>query len=214
MGGHDPYSSSKAGAELAIASWRKSFFSDLRCSVGIASARAGNVIGGGDWSKDRIVPDAIRSLQKKEIIPVRNPQATRPWQHVLEPLSGYLLLAEEIYQALIEDKVGRLSQLCNAFNFGPLLSSNRTVENLVVEILHHWPGDWQDQSDPNAPHEAGLLNLVTDKACHQLGWQPRWNFETTIQRTVNWYRQTFDNPSTTPASILADIVAYSKTLIQ
>ncbi|MEB3310318.1 MAG: CDP-glucose 4,6-dehydratase [Snowella sp.] len=214
LGGRDPYSSSKAGAELAIASWRNSFFSDSKCPVKIASVRAGNVIGGGDWAKDRIVPDAIRSLQKKEKIPVRNPQATRPWQHVLEPLSGYLLLAEEIYQALTKHNLERLTQLCTAFNFGPLLSSNRTVEDLVLEILCHWPGNWQDQSDPNAPHEAGLLNLVTDKAYHQLGWQPRWNFETTIKRTVNWYYQTFEDPSTTPANVLADIVAYSQALIQ
>jgi CDP-glucose 4,6-dehydratase len=208
LGGRDPYSSSKAGAELAIASWRNSFFSDNQCPVKIASVRAGNVIGGGDWAKDRIVPDAIRSLQKKEIIPVRNPQATRPWQHVLEPLSGYLLLAEEIYQALTKDNVGRLTQLCTAFNFGPSLSSNRTVENLVVEILRHWSGDWQDQSDPNAPHEAGLLNLVTDKAYHHLGWQPRWNFSTTIERTVLWYLHTLSNPKDFQANVLADIANY------
>jgi CDP-glucose 4,6-dehydratase len=211
LGGRDPYSSSKAGAELAIASWRNSFFSDSQCPVKIASVRAGNVIGGGDWAKDRIVPDAIRSLQKKEIIPVRNPQATRPWQHVLEPLSGYLLLAEEIYQALTEDNLDRLTQLCTAFNFGPLLSSNRTVENLVVEILDHWPGDWQDQSDPNAPHEAGLLNLVTDKAYHHLGWQPRWNFTTTIERTVLWYFNTLSNPKESQANVLADIASYQSS---
>lgn len=208
LGGRDPYSSSKAGAELAIASWRNSFFNDSQCPVKIASVRAGNVIGGGDWAKDRIVPDAIRSLQKQEIIPVRNPQATRPWQHVLEPLSGYLLLAEEIYQALTEDDVDSLTQLCNAFNFGPLLSSNRTVENLVVEILRHWPGDWQDQSNPNAPHEAGLLNLVTDKAYHHLGWRPRWNFSTTIERTVLWYLHTLSNSKESQANVLADIANY------
>jgi len=211
LGGRDPYSSSKAGAELAIASWRNSFFSDSKCSVKIASVRAGNVIGGGDWAKDRIVPDAIRSLHKKEIIPVRNPQATRPWQHVLEPLSGYLFLAEEIYQALTKDNVVSLTQLCTAFNFGPLLSSNRTVENLVVEILRHWPGDWQDQSDPNAPHEAGLLNLVTDKAYHHLGWQPRWNFTTTIERTVLWYLHTLSNPKESQANVLADIANYQSS---
>ena len=95
-----------------------------------------------------------------------------------------------------------------------MLSSNKTVEDLVLEILRYWPGNWQDQSDPNAPHEAGLLNLVTDKAYHHLGWQPRWNFETTIQRSVNWYRQTFEESSSTPANVLADILVYSKTLVQ
>jgi len=190
LGGHDPYSSSKAAAELAISSWRKSFFSHGNIPVGIASARAGNVIGGGDWAEDRIVPDAIRSLGKKQAIPVRNPRATRPWQHVLEPLGGYLSLAERIYQQLETDNWAEdIQGLYGAFNFGPALGSNRTVGELVREILTHWPGDWIDQSDPHAPHEAKLLNLVTDKAFHTLGWQPVWDFERTIAETVTWYRE-------------------------
>jgi CDP-glucose 4,6-dehydratase len=184
LGGYDPYSSSKAGAELAIASWRRSFFQG-NGQVRIASVRAGNVIGGGDWAEDRIVPDAIRALERGEPIPVRNPHATRPWQHVLEPLSGYLLLAQRIYEAPSE----QLSNLCSAFNFGPGLDSNRPVRELVETILSHWPGSWLDQSNPRAVHEANLLNLVTDKAFHRLGWQPKWNFERTIQETVAWYRQ-------------------------
>ncbi len=186
LGGHDPYSSSKAGAELAIASWRKSFFN--KGHISIASVRAGNVIGGGDWAEDRIVPDAIRSLSLAEAIPVRNPLATRPWQHVLEPLGGYLLLAQNIYEANDQDK----SKLCSAFNFGPRLDSNRSVRDLIETILQHWQGSWSDRSDPNAVHEANLLNLVTDKAFHLLGWQPKWDFERTIKETVFWYKEASD----------------------
>ncbi|MEI8309890.1 MAG: CDP-glucose 4,6-dehydratase [Verrucomicrobiota bacterium] len=182
LGGHDPYSSSKAGCELAIASWRRSFFKDH--PVKVASARAGNVIGGGDWAQDRIVPDCIRALEKGEAIPVRNKTATRPWQHVLEPLGGYLLLASQLASLSSVQS----SASATAFNFGPALDSNRTVADIVQEILKHWPGEWQDKSDPGAPHEAGKLNLATDKAFHLLGWQPRWDFPTTIEKTVAWYR--------------------------
>lgn len=200
MGGYDPYSSSKGIAELAINSYRRSFYSEH--PVKVASARAGNVIGGGDWAKDRIVPDCIRSLTKGEAIPVRNKVATRPWQHVLEPLSGYLLLAARIYEQAL-DSTNRppvsgllspqsgpstLDPLCSAFNFGPALESNRTVDDLVTELLKHWPGTWEDQSDPNAPHEAGKLNLATDKAAHLLNWFPVWNFEQTVKQTISWYR--------------------------
>jgi CDP-glucose 4,6-dehydratase len=195
LGGYDPYSSSKAACELAIASWRRSFFHNH--PVRIASARAGNVIGGGDWAQDRIVPDCIRSLANGEPIPVRNKTATRPWQHVLEPLGGYLCLAARLAGGSPSPVEGSceaptpspLAELCSAFNFGPALDSNRSVVDIVREIFTHWPGEWQDKSDPNAPHEAGKLNLATDKAFHLLGWQPRWDFETTIEKTVAWYRE-------------------------
>ncbi|BBH41875.1 CDP-glucose 4,6-dehydratase [Microcystis viridis NIES-102] len=190
LGGYDPYSSSKAGAELAIASWRNSFFKTPQTPIGIASARAGNVIGGGDWSLDRIVPDAMRALMKSEAIPVRNPLATRPWQHVLEPLGGYLRLAESIYEQLMTANWQQDSRgLYGAFNFGPALASNRPVKELVESILQLWPGTWLDQSDPNAVHEAKLLNLVTDKAFHTLKWQPVWDFRQTLKETVTWYYQ-------------------------
>ena len=193
LGGRDPYSSSKAGAELAIASWRKSFFSDAHSGVGIASARAGNVIGGGDWSKDRIVPDTMRSLIRGEPIPVRNPQATRPWQHVLEPLGGYLQVAENIYKCLSSmDQSSQKDEFCSSFNFGPDLASNRSVKELVSEILKYWSGTWLDKSDPCAVHEASLLNLVTDKAYHLLNWKPLWNFEKTIRETVVWYQESHE----------------------
>ncbi len=208
LGGHDPYSSSKAACELAIASWRRSFFSPPQphnsssqpslpvsafhfplsafSPVLLASARAGNVIGGGDWAADRIVPDCIRALQKGESIPVRNKTSTRPWQHVLEPLSGYLLLASKL-SSISHHQTSAASAA--AFNFGPNLDSNRSVADIVSEILKHWPGEWQDKSDPADPHEAGKLNLATDKAYHLLGWHPRWDFPTTIEKTVSWYRE-------------------------
>lgn len=181
LGGHDPYSSSKGAAEIVTSAYRRSFFG--KSPVRIASARAGNVIGGGDWALDRIVPDCIRALQRGEAIPVRNPAATRPWQHVLEPLSGYLWLATQLYQPSTINP-----QLASAFNFGPDQEANRNVGDLVGEILKSWPGRWEDKSDPNALHEAKLLMLSTAKAKRVLHWQPTWKFETAIAETVGWYR--------------------------
>jgi CDP-glucose 4,6-dehydratase len=202
LGGHDPYSASKAAAELAIASWRASFCgsaSHQNPHLSIATARAGNVIGGGDWAEDRIVPDAMRALAAGELIPVRRPEATRPWQHVLEPLGGYLLLAERLYS---DD-----ASYASAFNFGPALEANRPVRELVEAALQHWSGHWQDLSDPHAPHEAGRLHLQIDKAHHQLSWQPRWDFVTTVARTVAWYRAVHEG--TNPLECcLADLEAY------
>jgi CDP-glucose 4,6-dehydratase len=225
LGGYDPYSSSKACAELVIQTYRNSFFNPAKIAshltshalhltphnashltlldasrltshispplVGVASARAGNVIGGGDWAQDRIVPDCMRALAKKEVIAVRNPNATRPWQHVLEPLAGYLLLGMKLHGALTSD-ISRLTSYSSAFNFGPELKSNRPVLDLVEEILKHWPGRWADGSEANAPHEAGLLNLSVDKAAHILGWHPRWGFERTLAATVDWYKASHD----------------------
>jgi CDP-glucose 4,6-dehydratase len=182
LGGYDPYSSSKGAAEIAISAWRRSFFSQGHL-VRIASARAGNVIGGGDWAEDRIVPDAMRALAEGKAIPVRNRFSTRPWQHVLEPLSGYLQLAAQLSTFHFQPS------LASAFNFGPALSSNQSVQALIEEILKHWPGSWEDRSDATAPHEAGKLNLATDKAFHLLGWQPVWGFERTIAETVCWYHE-------------------------
>lgn len=202
LGGHDPYSASKAGAELAIASWRSSFCGGAPHQtpyLQIATARVGNVIGGGDWSEDRIVPDAMRSLAENQPIVVRNPSATRPWQHVLEPLGGYLRLAE----ALLLDP----APPCEAFNFGPSLDSNRPVKDLVESMLQHWPGNWIDGSDLTAPHEANLLHLQIDKAQHRLGWQPYWDYATTIERTVNWY-QAYHQGQTALDCCLADLQAY------
>ena len=206
LGGHDPYSASKAGAEIAIASWRASYCGDRSHQtpyLRIATARAGNVIGGGDWAIDRIMPDAIRSLERGEPIPVRNPAATRPWQHVIEPLAGYLQLAEAL--------ASEGDPPCEAFNFGPTLASNRSVGELVSTILEHWPGEWLDQSDPTAPHEANLLHLQIDKAYHRLGWQPLWDYATTIECTVAWYRAHHEGLAALDCC-LADLNAYTSDL--
>ncbi|MDB4435527.1 CDP-glucose 4,6-dehydratase [bacterium] len=181
MGGHDPYSASKGAAEIVIASYRSSYFQQDG-KIKLASARAGNVIGGGDWAIDRIVPDCIRALRQNKEIPVRNKIATRPWQHVLEPLSGYLWLGASLN---IDQETG--AELTSGFNFGPNLTSNRTVAEIVQELIKHTGGEWTDTSDPNARHEASKLNLATDKAFHLLQWQPVWTFEETIAQTAEWY---------------------------
>lgn len=189
LGGHDPYSASKAAAELAIASWRASFCGTAAHQteqLAIATARAGNVIGGGDWAADRILPDAMRALAAGQAVRVRHPAATRPWQHVLDPLGGYLRLAEAL--AAEQSEAADRNRHCTAFNFGPRLEANRSVRQLIETALQHWPGRWEDHSDPAAPHEAGRLHLQIDKAHHQLGWQPQWPFSTSVARTVAWYR--------------------------
>lgn len=209
LGGHDPYSASKAAAELAIDSWRNSFCGGAAHQtphLSIATARAGNVIGGGDWAEDRIVPDAMRALAAGSPIPVRSPGATRPWQHALEPLSGYLLLAERLLQNHFPYG-NTANPYAEAFNFGPSLEANRPVSVLVEEALQHWPGSWSDLSDASAPHEAGKLHLQIDKAHHRLGWRPRWPFSSTIARTVRWYRQVNDGDDPLSCSI-ADLKAY------
>lgn len=212
LGGRDPYSSSKAAAELGISAFRRSFFTPnggvSKPRVGIASARAGNVIGGGDWAVDRIVPDCVRHLERGDAVPVRNPQATRPWQHVLEPLSGYLILAARQFHALESEDMATISARCNAFNFGPEPTSNRSVGDLVEEILRNWPGDWIDESDPCAPHEAGQLNLSWDLAYQQLGWTPRWDFAESIKRTVYWYQRHAMKDAQARELVHADIVSY------
>jgi CDP-glucose 4,6-dehydratase len=199
LGGRDPYSSSKAMAELAIAAYRQSFFGHQDSQIRIASARAGNVIGGGDWAEDRIVPDCIRALRLGQPISVRNPTATRPWQHVLEPLSGYLWLAASLATS---PKTPR------AINFGPNPEANRSVGNLVAETLKHWPGSWQDASQSNAPHEAKLLSLSIEKARHLLRWAPVWNFEPTIEKTISWYHRFEADPASAHQLTVSQIQGY------
>jgi CDP-glucose 4,6-dehydratase len=205
LGGHDPYSSSKAGAEIAIASWRASFM-PAGGNLRVASARAGNVIGGGDWAQDRIVPDCMRALRAGSPLHLRNPSARRPWQHVLEPLAGYLLLAEKLHLAADP------THLMGAFNFGPVTASNRTVADLAAEIFKDWPGQARHHAETGAPHEAGELNLAIEKAFHRLGWSPRWDFARTVQETVRWYRAC--PPGATAEGLcaftLGQIEAYSK----
>jgi CDP-glucose 4,6-dehydratase len=180
LGGHDPYSTSKAGTELVAQSWRKSFGGGAH-GLRIATARAGNVIGGGDWSEDRILPDLMRALAAGQALSLRNPHSVRPWQHVLDPLAGYLALAERLVAS--PD-----AQWQDGFNFGPEAVDLRTVRDLVDTALGYWPGQWVDASDPAAPHEAGRLALTIDKARATLGWAPRWSFETAVSKTVSWYR--------------------------
>ena len=181
FGGYDPYSASKGACEIVISSYRRSFFNDPAGNVWVASARAGNVIGGGDWAKDRIIPDCFRALAKGEPIPVRNKVSTRPWQHVLEPLSGYLALGAAL------DARADFERVSGGFNFGPNPRDNRTVKEVVEELLRHAKGSWVDKSDPNAVHEAGLLSLDIRKAAKVLSWKPTWDFETCIEKVAEWY---------------------------
>ena len=182
MGGYDPYSCSKGCDELVISSYRRSFFGNPSAKVWVASARAGNVIGGGDWAKDRIIPDCFRAIRRGEKIAVRNKVSTRPWQHVLEPLSGYLTLGAAL------DARQDFDRVASGFNFGPNPNANRTVKEVVEELLKHVKGKWVDKGDPNAVHEAGLLNLDIRKAASVLGWKPKWDFAKTIEMVAEWYR--------------------------
>ncbi len=188
LGGHDCYSASKAAAEIVAAAYRRSFFRSGEGRVRMATARAGNVIGGGDWAEDRIVPDCMRHLQRGEAVPVRNPNATRPWQHVLEPLGGYLLLGERLLGGETFCVPGTAHASEAAFNFGPGPGTDRPVNDLVEEVLKHWPGAWDDRSRAEAPHEAQRLDLAIDKSRESLGWCPRWDFSRTVKETVDWYR--------------------------
>jgi CDP-glucose 4,6-dehydratase len=185
LGGRDPYSASKACVELAVAAYRQSYFTDP-FAARVATVRAGNVIGGGDWSRDRIVPDAIRALRQRMPVPVRNPTATRPWQHVLEPLSGYLWLAVALERPDYFDRPDSNEQ-CTAFNFGPTEASDRTVEELVEELLSYVPGSWANAPEVDAPHEASKLQLSIDRARQELGWWPVWDFGETVRETAAWY---------------------------
>jgi len=200
MGGYDPYSASKGAAEILIASYRRAFFNpDTLAAHGIqlASARAGNVIGGGDFAEDRIVVDLIKALQAGETLKVRNPQAIRPWQHVLEPLSGYLALAEKMVTA-------PSPKWCGAWNFGPEQESEKTVGELVDLFIKAWgSGNWEDISSPYHLHEATILRLKIEKAKKNLDWHPTWSFEEMIQRTAHWYRQM--NTVSTQQLCLSDI---------
>ncbi|MBA3340366.1 MAG: CDP-glucose 4,6-dehydratase [Gemmatimonadaceae bacterium] len=187
MGGHDVYSMSKGAAELLISSYRRSFFTsgDGADTVSVASARAGNVVGGGDWAPDRIVPDCIRALEAGDAIGVRNPAAVRPFQHVLEPLSGYLTLGARLLSS--DPSVRRVAS--DAWNFGPTQDNTRSVRELVETVIRFWgAGNWRHAVDATAAHEAGVLRLATDKAHALLQWKTRWGFDETMDRTVKWYR--------------------------
>jgi CDP-glucose 4,6-dehydratase len=202
MGGPDPYSASKGAAELAIRSHIKSFFPKATSKVRIASARAGNVIGGGDWAADRIVPDCVRAWSSDNLVELRNPNSTRPWQHVLEPLSGYLALAAELHQ---KDELHG-----EPFNFGPPAHQNSTVLSLVKAMSGHWDKvRWEDNSgDEKEPYESGLLKLNCDKALYHLNWQAILSFQETVKMTAEWYCSYYEDPSTIRDVTLAHIGEY------
>lgn len=206
VGGTDPYSASKGCAELVVASYRRSFFPPdhlQQHGVAVATARAGNAIGGGDWSRDRIVVDTVTALTLGRSIKVRNPQAVRPWQHVLEPLSGYLELAARLLAS-------GDPELCGPFNFGPCPEDEITVAELVQALLAAWgSGCREDGDDPASPAEASCLRLATDKAAALLGWRPRWRLAEAIGRTVAWYRiQHLGDEGSMRDACIADITAY------
>lgn len=185
LGGVDPYSASKACCELMVSSYRRSFFEADGASVALASARAGNVIGGGDWAPDRIMPDCFRALSRGEHVHVRNPHAVRPWQHVLEPLSGYLMLGSRLLSPDTEER----RRFCDAWNFGPRSGQAASVRAVVEATVKHWgSGSWKAEPVPNDGHESSLLLLSIDKALSRLDWSPRWDFAKTIEETARWYR--------------------------
>lgn len=209
FGGKDPYSASKGAAEVVSHSYLRSYFSAPDSPVRMATARAGNVIGGGDWAADRIVPDCIRSLEKGQPIGVRNPASTRPWQHVLEAISGYLWLGALLAGAASTPRVTRPADVFEGFNFGPWVNANLSVERLVTEVLTHWPGTWEKIGDQAATPEAGLLGLSIDKAFHKLEWQPTLDFAQNVAMTTGWYRAVTEGGATALQQTKADIECYT-----
>ena len=207
LGGFDPYSSSKAAAELVTAAFRNSFFSPASGVVqqGIASARAGNVIGGGDWAVDRLIPDVIRAVCDGQEVLIRNPRAIRPWQHVLEPLCGYLILAEKLYS-----QPGRYAE---AWNFGPDDSDGLPVSAVLQLLSRSWgPGiSWRIDEGPQV-HEAGRLRLDSSKSRQMLGWQPQWKLDQALEATAQWYKA-YQNQQDLRALTLQQIESYQSTLM-
>jgi len=202
IGGIDPYSASKGMAEILIRSYCKSFFNSKDCNIKIGVTRAGNVIGGGDWAVDRIVPDCMRSWSKGRSVDIRNPNATRPWQHVLEPLSGYIWLALNL------EKNNELHG--ETFNFGPLYDMNYPVYKLIDEMAKHWDKvNWNDVSNSNIQlHEASLLKLNCDKALFDLNWHSNLGFEDTIKMTVEWYKKYYQNPKKSMLNFSLEQIKY------
>jgi len=189
LGGYDPYSSSKACTELLVSSYRNSFFNPENYGkthqVALATVRAGNVIGGGDWQVNRLIPDCVKALSKGESIKIRNPNAIRPWQHVLEPLSGYLLLAQKMWK--------EPTKYCEAWNFGPFERDIATVKEIVEKVINLWgEGKYEVERDTRF-HEAGLLRLDISKAMMKLGWCPKWDLDIALERTVKWYKLFYEN---------------------
>lgn len=201
MGGHDPYSSSKGCAELVTSAYKRSFFSS-QDSASLASARAGNVIGGGDWAEDRLIPDILRAFEKSEPVVIRNPLSTRPWQHVLEPLSGYLVLAQELF--LNRD------DFAEGWNFGPKDEDCKPVSWILDQMVTYWGNNASWILDKNNnPHEAGFLKLDCSKASNRLKWKPKWNLQITLKLIVDWHLL-YINGGDVKKQCLKEINIYSK----
>jgi len=206
LGGHDPYSASKASVEIVTQAYRKSFFPPQelpRHKVSVASVRAGNAIGGGDWAADRIVPDTVRALAVNRPVVLRNPKALRPWQHVLDPLCGYLMLAGRM---ILSEEPG----LCSAWNFGPGPASTVTGQQVVEELFRNWgSGRWEDANPVDRLREEQALRLSNDRAREELGWRPRWDFQESVRRTSRWYKSFYEDPSSSTRDLcLRDISDY------
>ncbi|HBY58152.1 MAG TPA: CDP-glucose 4,6-dehydratase [Candidatus Atribacteria bacterium] len=210
LGGYDPYSSSKGCAEIITTAYRKSYFDSQKYNeykISLSSVRAGNVIGGGDWAKDRLVPDCIRALSNDQEIKIRSPEAIRPWQHVLEPLSGYLLLAAKMYKDS--------QKYAGAWNFGPREEDGISVKDLVKGIIKYWgKGNWQDisQKSSNPLHESQYLKLDCSKARQILGWKPVWEINKALEHTVGWYRKFYSNSTEMGSYTEMQIKEYMKEM--
>ena len=201
MGGYDPYSSSKGCAELVTSSYRRSFLQGQ--GIGLASVRAGNVIGGGDWADDRLIPDILKSFENGSSVIVRNPQATRPWQHVLEPLSGYLVLAQKLYQ--------NPKEYAEGWNFGPNEQDVKPVDWILDKMIAKWPNSSWELDISSSPHEAGFLKLDISKAKSKLGWNPLWSLNDTLEKIVNWH-QAWLNKEDMQTICLKEIEEYTKDM--
>lgn len=201
MGGYDPYSSSKGCAEIVASSYRRSFLQEQ--GVGLASVRAGNVIGGGDWADDRLIPDILRSFEKNEPVIIRNPKASRPWQHVLEPLSGYLILAQKMYH----DQ----NKYAEGWNFGPNEQDVKSVDWILNKMIAKWPNSsWELDSSSN-PHEANFLQLDISKAESRLGWKPAWELNQALDKIIAWHRAWIDKKNM-QAVCLSEIKEYTNDM--
>ncbi len=209
MGDHDPYGGSKGAAELVVRTYRHSYFPIERLAehgVWLASARAGNVIGGGDWTSNALIVDTVNALLQKIPVRIRSPLAVRPWQHVLQCLSGYLTISAKLLQ-------GSEPRICSGWNIGPNPGGELNVQQVVEYFIECWgDGSWEDCSDPNQPREAGILRLSIDKALTDLGWRPGWDITTTIRKTAEWYRLYREEPESIRRVSLEQIAEYQERL--
>jgi len=206
LGGDDPYSASKSAVELVTQAYRRSFFPPDQLDqhgVAVVTTRAGNVVGGGDWTADGLVADVMRHLRVGGSVPIRFPHAVRPWQHVLEPLAGYLILGSRLLGA-------DAARFCGAWNFGPDEANCETVAEVVERMVNAWcRGGWERRTDPNDPPEASVLRLSSARAARELGWHGQWGISEVVERTVGWYRRYEADPASARAACLADIAAYT-----